>query len=85
MAATLFYGWTEADLLKALRKAQEDFQRGSALVGSGAGDVSSTLIMQKNARERIEELQMALYQLNSTTYAAFALVGQNQTIGNFSA
>ena len=83
MALTLLDGWSEADLLKARRKAQEDYLAGAAAIGSGAGDVTVNLMIQRNAMERIEAIQEALYELNSTTYARYALVGVNETLPSF--
>lgn len=84
MALTTFYGWTQAELLDALTKAQEDFAKGSAIISAGSGDVQSAKMIQNNAQERIFEIQRALYELDSDTWAAFATVGQNQTRAVFS-
>ena len=84
MALTTFYGWTEAQLLAALRSAQNDFAKGAAIISTGSGDVNTAKAIQHSAKERIFEIQQALYELDSTTYAAFASVGFNQTVARFS-
>jgi len=80
---TLFYGWSESDLLAALRAAQEDYARGRVIVGAGAGDVSSTSVAERSALQRITALQRALYEFDPVTYAQFATVGRNQVIAAF--
>ena len=84
MAVTDFWNWTAAELLVALRSAQEDLAKGSSMISAGAGDVNSARQMTNNARQRIRDIQMALYQVDSTTYAAFASIGQNKAIANLS-
>ena len=84
MALTTLWGETEASLLAALANAREDFKKGSALISAGSGDVNSAKQIQANARERIFEIQAALYELDPETYEDFACVGHNQTLGRFS-
>jgi hypothetical protein len=84
VALTTFYGWSEAQLLAAHLKAQEDFAKGSAIISAGSGDVNSAKEIQNRAKERIFELQQALYQLDPDTYESFACVGHNQTVATFS-
>lgn len=83
MALTLLYGETEASLLSALEQARGDFKKGKALINSGSGDVQAAHQIQANARQRIDEIQRALYELDSETYADFANVGHSQTVATF--
>ena len=64
--------------------AQEELSRGKALITTGSGDVQAAFQIQKNAKERIFELQHALYEVDPDTYAAFANVGHSQTLAKFS-
>lgn len=64
--------------------AQEDLAKGKMLISTGSGDVQAAMQIQASARERIFELQMALYEVDPDTYAAFATVGHNQTRAVFS-
>jgi hypothetical protein len=84
VALTTFYGWTAAELLTAMAAAQEDLAKGKMLISAGSGDVNTAMQIQANARERIFELQRALYEVDSTTYAAFANTGHSQTQASFS-
>lgn len=84
MALTTLWGETEASLLAALAKAREDFKKGSAIIAVGSGDVNAAKTIQASARERISEIQAALYELDPDTYEDFACVGHNQTVARFS-
>jgi hypothetical protein len=84
MAASELYGWTAPELLVALREAQDDLLSGSSLTDAGSGDVSTRRMVVANAQERIATIQKALYELDPTTYAAFALVGFTQVRAVFS-
>jgi hypothetical protein len=84
MALTTFYGWTAAELLTAMAAAQEDLAKGRSIIQSGSGDVNVAMQLQLNAKERIFELQMALYEVDPETYEAFACVGHSQTRATFS-
>lgn len=84
MALTTLWGETEASLLAALAKAREDFKKGSSIIQAGSGDVTFAKIIQASARERIFEIQAALYELDPETYEDFACVGHNQTVARFS-
>lgn len=84
MALTTLWGEDEASLLAALAKAREDFKKGSAIISAGSGDVNTAKIIQANAKERIFEIQAALYELDPDTYEDFACVGHSQTVARFS-
>lgn len=84
MPLVAFYGWTEAELLTALKAAQKDYAAGASTSASGAGDVNRAVLIQRTAKERIDSLCQALYELDPETYANFAEVGQNTTIAAFS-
>lgn len=84
MALTTLWGETEASLLAALAKARDDFKKGAAIISSGSGDVQVAKIIQSSAKERIFEIQAALYELDPETYEDFATVGCNQTVARFS-
>lgn len=81
------FGWSEADMLSGLRKAQNDLSAGSSLISVTSGDVAQQRIIQNNARERIILYQRGLYELylqDSLTYSAYAyfdLAGQSTTRG----
>lgn len=83
MALTTFYGWTQAELLDALRSAQEDFAKGKTIISTGSGDVNVAKQVQESAKSRILEIQQALYELDPETYEAFAGVGANTTLAIF--
>lgn len=88
-ALTDFYGWTEAELLAALRKAQNDLSSGKMIMSAGSGDVSKANAIQLNARERIKQIKNALYELylqDEDTYVAYAdfnLEAQNESRATF--
>jgi hypothetical protein len=81
---TDFWGWTAPQLLTALTSAQNDLAAGSSIVSAGAGDISSARMVTNNARQRIRDIQMALYGLDPVTYVAFASIGQNKVIARMS-
>lgn len=84
MAASELYGWTAAELLVALRDAQNDLLTGSSLTDAGSGDITTRRKIEESALSRITLIQKALYQLDPTTYADFELVGATQTRAVFS-
>lgn len=85
MPLTTFFGWTAAELLTALRSAQNDFIKGSAMISGGSGDVNRAVQIQESAKSRILEIQQALYELDPDTYASFACAGASQTQATFGA
>lgn len=85
MAQTLFWGWTQAELLAEMVSAQEDFAKGKTIISTGSGDVNVAKQIQESAKSRILEIQAALYELDPDTYEAFASCGANQTRAIFSA
>jgi hypothetical protein len=85
VALTLFYRWTQAELLTALRLAQEDYAKGKTIMSSGSGDVNVAKQIQETAKSRILEIQYALYELDPDTYEAFACTGATVTQAVFSA
>lgn len=66
----LFTGWTEAELLAALREAQEELSAGSQLEAAGSGDVSSTRRIQVGPVSRIRMIGKALNTLDPDAYPA---------------
>lgn len=64
----LFAGWSEADLLSALRAAQDELASGSQLESAGSGDVSSTRRIQVGPVSRIRMIGRALNALDSDKY-----------------
>lgn len=84
MALTLLWGETEASLLTALEEARKDFKKGKMLMNSTSGDVNAGHIIQLTARQRIEEIQRALYELDPDTYPEFANAGHSQVQAVFS-
>lgn len=78
-----FYGWSEADLLVAMRKTQEAIASGVTVVNIGTGDINTGLQQNTKPRETLALIQKALYQLDSVTYAVFYASGQNRTVPNF--
>ena len=81
---TLYYGWTAAELLTAMASAQEDLAKGKMLIQANSGDVQGGFQIQANAKERIMELQRALYELDPDTYPMFENAGHNQVHAIFS-
>lgn len=63
-------GWTEAELLAALRSAQEEAASGSQLEAAGSGDVSTTRRVQIGAVQRIRLIGAALNKLDPYKYPA---------------
>lgn len=91
-ALTDFFGWEEAAILAALRKAQDNLASGITIMAAGSGEVTKQNLVQQNALERIKRLRNALYELylqDAETYAAYANFGDDQmtearaTFGNF--
>jgi len=78
MAISLLYGYTAGELLATMRKLQDEWLLASRSTAAGAGDVNATMQLQ-DLKERIWQIQATLYQLDSTTYADFASVGQDRT------
>ena len=68
MAFSYFSTWTEAELLIELRKVEEEIMRGSQVVSAGAGDVSTSVQIQIDIRERWLLIMQALNALNPVTY-----------------
>lgn len=83
MAVTEFYGWTEDELLNALKSAQKDYASGASITGSGSGDINATRLVQSTPLARIRAIQKALFQLDPEKYADFGGVGQSQTVPIF--
>lgn len=83
------YGWSEAQLLTALRQASTDLASGKTILTAGSGDVSSGKQMTNNPRERIAEIKANLYTLylqDSATYPQYegmANEGCNLVRANF--
>jgi hypothetical protein len=80
-ALTDFFGWTEAQLLAALLKAQNDLASGKTISAAGSGEVSKQNLVQQNALERIKRIRNALYELylqDAVTYAAYANFSDEQ-------
>ena len=74
-----FFGWSEPDLLTALRDAQIALAAGTTITTAGSGDVNASSLANYSPRERIQSIQRALYELNNERYAIFAAAGQNRT------
>lgn len=84
------WGWSEAQLLAGLAKAQTDFATGSSLISVASGDVSQARMVQNNAAERIQLFKRGLYEIyvqdntNYSNYANFWDSGLNQVVGRVS-
>lgn len=76
----LFAGWSETDLLAALRSAQEELAAGSQLESAGSGDVSATRRVQVGAVARIRMIGKALNDLDSSKYPAKTYIPPSRTV-----
>lgn len=74
-----FFGWTESELLAALKSAQQDLANGTMIAGVGAGDINKSNQIQSLARERIQNLQRALYELDPDKYDLFEHAAANRS------
>jgi hypothetical protein len=80
-ALTDFFGWSEAQLLAALAKAQENLASGITIMAAGSGEVTKQNLVQQNALERIKRIRNGLYELylqDNTTYARYANFSDEQ-------
>lgn len=84
------YGYTEAQLLTALRSAAADLVAGKTVIEAVSGDVQSRKQMTNSPRERMQECKANLFTLylqDTVTYAAYAGFGnegQNIVRADFS-
>lgn len=76
----LFLGWSEADLLAALRAAQEEAAAGSQIESAGSGDVSSSRRIQAGPAARIRAIGYALNKLDPFKYPARDYCPTNRTV-----
>lgn len=83
------YGWTEAELLVAMRLAASDLASGRTVISAGSGDVNSTKQNFYTPKERIEEIKAnlgTLYTQDPDTYPqyeGFTTQGCNVVRANF--
>ena len=71
MAFNPFIGWSQEELEAALSDAQDDYAAGKTLTSIGAGDSSSSKLVQSSPMARIEAICKALYALDPVTNADY--------------
>jgi hypothetical protein len=92
VALTDYFGWTVAQLIRAMQAAQAEDASGKTRSAVNSGEVGSQSIVQKSTSERIKKLQYGLYEIylqdpDSTTtvdgvaweHSLFANFADNQT------
>ena len=79
MGYNRYIGRTEAELVEALRQAQDEDLRGSQIVGTGSGDVNASFTPRESPGSRIPKILMALHQLNPDDYPLSMIVPTRKT------
>jgi hypothetical protein len=92
VALTDYFGWTVAQLIRAMQAAQAEDATGKTRSAVNSGEVGSQSLVQKTPAERIRKLQNGLYEIylqdpdSSTTvdgveweHSLFANFADNQT------
>jgi len=83
MAVNYYFGWTESDLLTALRSAQEDIAKGSMLASAGAGEVNASRVIQYTPVRRVQMIAQALCRLDPVKYEDLQNSNVTQTTARF--
>lgn len=68
MAINYLIGMTQAQLVVALQRAQDELLRGKSLIASGAGDLSFSHRIEMEITERIKLILGRLSELDPVTY-----------------
>jgi hypothetical protein len=79
MAFNPFIGWSQQDLERELRRAQEDYAAGASVESAGSGDVNSRSRIDASPLQRIRQIYAALYALDPEKYPAAAIRPITQT------
>lgn len=77
-----FPSYTQAELEDELKKCQQELLAGKALIGAGAGDVSSTYVLQQDVMKRMRMIQYDLYQLDPTNHP-ITNIHSTRAVGRF--
>lgn len=79
MGVNYFVGWSQSDLERELRSAQEDLASGKSTIAAGAGGASTSSRVEKSCEDRIRMILKALSAIAPEAYPPEDISPANET------